>query len=60
MALKTPFMANAILNFHFDFLKPSLKKSARLKVETKPSALGMSSHLRTVIVIHNFVEEKKN
>ena len=31
MALETPsrppppFMANAILNFHFDFLKPSLK-----------------------------------
>ena len=33
MALETPsrpppFMANAILNFHFDFLKPSLKQFA--------------------------------
>ena len=35
MALETPsrppppFMANAILNFHFDFLNPSLKLMAK-------------------------------
>ena len=30
MALPPPFMANAILNFHFDFLHPSLIRNAKL------------------------------
>ena len=36
-----------------------LERSARLKVETKPNALGMSIKFENRVT-HKFVEEKKN
>ena len=46
MALETPsrppppFMANAILNFHFDFLKPSLIKNINILNIIYPDQVG--------------------
>ena len=52
MALETPsrpppFMANAILNFHFDFLNPSLMQEHKLFIPYDRAIWNITSQLAT-------------